>query len=368
MRGGSIVSALAHDDWRADIAVEVYTTTPGARDIPGAAIFTLPIAEVENAENLLARVVGELKIGWSAARSMLRHHCDYAIISTPGYLAALVIAWYSRRKGVPYVLELRDIYPQVYVEANLIRNNSMLCRFFSARSRVLYEKANLVICATQGLLREVTKAAPRARATYVYNGFPGSLLHRNSTKYGRFTVCFHGTMGFFQDIESLVTIAARLEPHDIDVEVIGYGRKESLLRDVNLKNLRFHGRLTFEDTISMVEKCHIGLCLRLDDEISKDAFPVKVWEYLGLGLPSLVTPCCEAGAFLERNGCGKQFPAGSIEEMVAEILNLKTDPARLETLSVQCRRISGRYTREATGQSVADLIMDMVRGGCGCKP
>jgi glycosyltransferase involved in cell wall biosynthesis len=100
--------------------------------------------------------------------------------------------------------------------------------------------------------------------------------------------------------------------------------------------------------------------LRKNDEISKDAFPVKIWEYLGLGIPSIVTPRCEAGDFLEANECGFQLESGHTRELVDKILELKEDSAKLARLEKNCRGIRTSYTREKLGTDAAKFILDSV--------
>ena len=364
LRGASIMVALGQclDDRPHDI--RVFTTIPKPDALPGLTVRSIGTPEVENARGLAARIVGELRMGWLAGNAMFGPdaRCDLAVISTPGYLAALVISSVARRRRVPYVLELRDVYPQVYAEAGLLRRRSWLYRFFERRTRAMYSGARAVIAATRGLARTVAEDAPDARVHHVYNGFPSRLLARRAEKHGRFTVCFHGVMGFFQDVETLVKVARALAPHDVALVVVGYGRKEVLIAEAGLPNVSFLGRQAFEATIEHIERCHLGLCLRKDDEISRDAFPVKVWECLGLGLPSIVTPACEAGEFLEAEGCGIQLPAGDVQRIVEHVLRLKDHPDELSALSERCRRTAARFTREQTGLEAASVVEQCLRG------
>lgn len=358
LRGESVMSALAQlagpDGWQ----VRVWTTTPLATPLPGLVVSPLPVPEVENAQGLMTRALGEIRIGRVAARHLFSKAsaCDLVVVSTPGYVAALVITTLAHWHGVPYVLELRDVYPQVYAEAGLLKRDSVLYRLFAALSQRMYRCARQVITATQGLEREVRDQAPDARVQCVYNGFPSALTQRSGVKHTRFTVCFHGVLGFFQDVETLVEVARQLQAADVDVLAIGYGRKEQALQQANLPNLKFLGRLSFDDTMAQVERCHLGLCLRLDDGISKDAFPVKVWEYMGLGIPCLVTPHCEAGEFLHHHACGLQFKAGDVQAVVGAVLALKDNPAQMAAMTQRCRAIGAAFTREQTGLAAAHLI------------
>ncbi len=347
--------------------MRVYTTTPNTIATDGVDVVELPVEELENSEKLWKRILGELHIGWVASREIFRSRngCDYLIISVPAYLTGIVLSGMSRLYKVPYALELRDIYPQVYAEAGLIKRGSAIYRVFSHLSRRAYEHATCVVTATRGLEKAVREESPEANVHCVYNGFPAEFLDRESRKHERFTVCFHGVLGFFQDIETLIRVAAALQEHEIDVVVIGYGRQEGLLRKGTPGNLTFHGRLPYDQTISEVEKCHLGLCLRKDDGISKDAFPVKVWEYLGLGIPSIVTPRCEAGDFLEDKRCGFQLDSGQVPQIVGKILDLKNDADQLAGLSQNCREARKLFTRKKLGAEAAELILKSVSRGNG---
>jgi glycosyltransferase involved in cell wall biosynthesis len=358
LRGKSIMQELANLAEVRVAEISVYTSIPSPLPIAGVQVLPLGTPEVENSLSLKRRLLGELHMGWVAAQCLFAKHPrpDLAVISSPGYIAALVMGAVARWHRIPYVLELRDIYPQVYAEAELICCESLLYRFFAKRSRKLYRGARLVIAATQGLASEVRKEVPEANVNCVYNGFPGELMSRAPVKHERFTVCFHGVLGFFQDVATLLEVAERILPHGVDVVVIGYGRKEEPLQKTTLSNVRFLGRQPFDETIKQVERCHLGLCLRLDDNISKDAFPVKVWEYMGLGIPSVITPPCEAGDFVAEHGCGLVHESGDVDAIVSTILTLKAEPARIDELSARCRIVASRYTREQTGLAAAQLI------------
>ena len=362
-RGESIFSALSKVHNYPEITIEVFTPTINPTPLPGVNLFPIGRGEVKNTQGVMSRVLAEIHLGLVAAKSMFRGGatCDFAIISSPSYLAALIVAAAARRFGVPYVIELRDIYPQSYSQAGLISKNSIIYRFFSRRTERFYAGSCAVICATQGLAIAVQEQVPQTVVYSVYNGFPANLMRRQSERHERFTVCFHGTLGYFQDAPLLLEVARQLIEHNIEVLVIGHGRDEGLVSRANLPNLRFLGRLSFEETIAQVERCHVGLCLRKEEDISRDAFPVKVWEYLGLGIPSIVTPICEAGHFLESHSCGYQLPGGEAPPIVKAISRLKGDRKTLKEMSSRCREVARSYTREKTGMQVAEIIFKKIQ-------
>lgn len=340
-------------------SIEAFTTTRNAQPIEGVRIEAIDVDEVENTEKLHQRLWGELKLGLVASkRIVFRRNAkfDLVIISSPAYVAALLIAFFARVFGLPYVLEIRDIYPEVYRDAGLLRDNSFVFAILSRMSRAMYSGARHIVTATNGLGDKIAFQARHDRVTTIYNGFPSTFLAIDSTKETEFAVCFHGVMGYFQDIETLIEVARRLSVANIKMVVIGYGRKQTLLEGAMPSNVHFLGRLGFDETIAAIARCQLGLCLRTDNDISQDSFPVKVWEYIGLGIPTIITPPSEAGRFVEENGCGHQMQAGDAQSIADAILQLRADAESMDKMRENCRSVAPRHTREIAGAKIAAIV------------
>ncbi len=70
---------------------------------------------------------------------------------------------------------------------------------------------------------------------------------------------------------------------DIQVEIVGYSQ------DTDLPNVNFHGFLNPEDYMKVASKCIAGVgSLNLSTNQMSEASPLKVREYLALGLPVIV--------------------------------------------------------------------------------
>jgi glycosyltransferase involved in cell wall biosynthesis len=369
-RGASIVSGFVTYGRERGLQLDyaVITTTPNAEPINGARIDCLSVGESENRMSLPVRFIREIAIGASAAFNMLRgmRRSDVIVISSPHFMPALVLGLTAMTLRYRYILDIRDLYPLVYAEAGVLSKKSWLYRTLARCAARLYRRAAAVIAATQGLADAITRDSGRTDVQCIYNGFPQSLVQVETRKRERFTACFHGILGYFQDIETLLAVARRLEPHDVDLIIVGYGKKQELLERDLPPNVRFLGRMTFQETIAQLSSCHVGLCLRYDDEISRDAFPVKVWECIGLGMPSIVTPRCEAGRFLELHGCGWQLDAGDVEGLAQLVLRLKEDPQLSRQIDANCAAVRGAHTREALGLQAARYCFDKLgAGGAG---
>ncbi len=296
LRGRSLAEGFAKQFLsKRKYELRFYTATPDASFIPGVSIISLPVKEIRNIDRLHRRIFNELKLGWTAGRRMFAGSRTIGIlVSYPPYLTACIIIFFAIIKRVPFILELRDPYPQVYVEVGLLARNSLIYKFLSAINRFLYKKAKAIIVVTDGLKEIVEKDSADTPVISVWNGFPEALLRIKRTKHKRFTVCCHGVLGYMQDVTAIREIAKLLFSDEIDFLVIGYGRKAGLLTGDPPPNLHFLGTLPFDQTIVEVSRCHVGLSLLMDNAISHAAFPTKVMEYIVLGKPSIVMPYFEA--------------------------------------------------------------------------
>lgn len=361
LRGEAVVSGLSTLLQRHCQRISVYTYSGEAQRSDGVVLKTIRVGDLENTGRLHRRLWGEVCLGVGAGFAMVSRHRPFALVSSPSYLSALIIILICRLFRVPYVLDVRDLYPQAYHQAGLVRRSSPIFAVLMRMSAWMYGGAKCILAATEGLRREIRRQARGRPVHCVYNGFPAALADLTANRHERFTLCFHGVLGFFQDIEGLVQLARALRDEEIDVVVIGYGRKAELLTGLDLPNLRFLGKRSFAETISEVARCHVGICLRRGDEISRDAFPVKVWEYLGLRIPSVITPLCEAGAFVEQRGCGIQMPAGDLATLKRNILALRDDPDRLAAMRERCVSAASAFSREHLGMVAARHALQAFR-------
>lgn len=372
LRGGSVAPQLAYlwqqynSSKKAPPLVQVLTMVGND---PGSGVLRYLVLSgflVNNQSKLIVRLLGELLMGIRCVLHVIRKQPACVLLSSPGYWPCVLIAAACRLCRIPYILDVRDLYPEVYLHSGLLNSQSITYRNLHALTRWWYRGAAAIAVATKGLESLVLTQSRRSDGScpsveVVYNGFPAALLSNRPPKHARFTVVFHGVLGVFQDIETLCQLAARLEPHGIDMIVIGYGKKEKLLQECKSPNLRFLGGMDHESTMLAAAQCHLGLCLRLDDGISKDAFPVKVWEYLGLGIPSIVTPACEAGEFLQHHGCGLQISSGNLDALEAAVVALRNTPEQLSAMATRCAEAAKAYTREHMGQQLAQLVIRNLR-------
>jgi len=361
IRAYHLLKALSKYDKELDLIVLTGTDNP----IPQSGVRFLPLNNVKSYEKIsvLKRLYKEFRLGVASVIALRKlGEIDFVFISSPSYLASLILSGYIIFKNKKFFFEVRDLYPEAYVYAGLIKKNSFIYNALSSLTKKIYSASLLNVSATSGINGVISSYVQSDKNVIMYNGFPRKFLELNENKFEKFTVVFHGTLGFFQDIELLIELANKIEPLNIDLIVIGHGVKSDAIINASNKliNLKFKASLSHEDTISIVSMCHVGISLRLNDPLSQISFPVKNWEYLGLGIPSVLTPKgSEAGVFLEKNQCGIQVNEGDLASLVSSVVELRDNAHLYKMLVDGCLNVRKLYTRENLCEQLAARVLSL---------
>ena len=79
---------------------------------------------------------------------------------------------------------------------------------------------------------------------------------------------------------------------DVEFQLIGYGLSSSVKNKLNnYKNIKFIGKVHPDKLWLYVRNWHIGFIPFVDDEISYGSDPLKVYQFITFGLPTIVKGC-----------------------------------------------------------------------------
>jgi glycosyltransferase involved in cell wall biosynthesis len=306
---------------------------------------------VSNQRGLFLRALGELVLGLEVSVRLLFASADSVVLSPPPFLTILLAGHFARLRGHKIILDVRDLYPEVYVSQRLLAPEGFSHRIFRYLTDVLYARAAAIVSVTPRLVESIRSRAPRGQVHLVPNGYDHSLFRPNLEKFPRFTAVFHGTLGRVQDIELALDVAryATSMGSDMEFVFIGSGSKVELIQSCGLRNVRWAGSVPHEQVPELIGRAHVGLSFRLDDEIGRNALPVKMFEYLGCGIPVALTPSGEAAEFLKQHKGGKAFDnrdAGSIFTYLDELRHHGCSPIQLPE----------SWTRQAQAKVFTEIV------------
>ena len=275
-----------------------------------------------NKSSFIRRLFKEILFSLELSIRLIFIKTDYVFISSPPFIMSLYCSFISIIKRKPYILDVRDLYPEVFFSAGLFKSTNIIGIILSSLEDKMYRNSIFIISTTHSWVKQISRF--QKDTFLVRNGFIESLIPKSVNKYSTFTVVFHGNLGIFQNIELLIEIANKFDQTDTEIKflVIGSGSKQYLLKNTNIE---FIGHRALKDIYSIISRCHLGVSFRTKDPLSIGAIPVKIYEYISMRIPVVVVPKGEAGDLIESLGMGYQFDPHQFEEIFLKINKLTND-------------------------------------------
>jgi glycosyltransferase involved in cell wall biosynthesis len=287
----------------------------------------------------------------SFARSAFRDSAELerpsvVIGSSPHLLAALAGSRMARRWKVPFVLEVRDLWPESLMAAGGRRGVAYVV--LDLLARYLYRRADRIVYLAPGTHRYLAerRAVPEDRLVYVPNGvdpdaFPPVERGGRST----FTLVYTGAHGPANALDVVLAAARLLADRDgIRFVLVGDGpAKEALVRkshDERLNNVEFRDPVPKSEIAEVLASADAGLMVLRDTPLfAFGVSPNKLFDYMGAGLPIVCNVPGVVAEMVKEAGAGVQADAGSARSLADAILHLSSR-------SEADRRAMGRSARE----------------------
>jgi glycosyltransferase involved in cell wall biosynthesis len=273
---------------------------------------------------LLLSIIASLKTG----------SCDLLLTTSPSLLTALAGYIISKIKNIPFILEVRDLWPKAAVEMGLVKNK-FLIYIASSLEKFLYKAAQRIIVITQGYADYIiSRDINPSKINIVYNGvdewmadYPEKSETPEDMKIfsGKFIVMHVGAIGRFNYLHDLLeSVELLLEPDKFAFVFIGEGaEKEKLItyaREKNLTNIHFLGMRQRQEMAKYLNAAHVTVAIYPPIPTGKLLLQNKVLDYLSLGKPVLlVAEEGDTSKIIETARCG--FTLDRSHKSMAEKLN-----------------------------------------------
>ncbi|WP_439686867.1 Glycosyltransferase [Cupriavidus oxalaticus] len=186
---------------------------------------------------------------------------DVVIGSSVHPFAAAAGALLARRFGVPFVFEVRDLWPQTLVDMGRLRERDFLTWALRRLESWLYRRAERIVVLLPRAWEYITPLGiPRERIVWIPNGVDLSLFpspsaspspspraSQTGTPSPGFTLMYFGAHGQANGLDNLLQAMKRVQDHPhgghIMLRMVGDGRlKPALIEQaaqLGLRNVRF---------------------------------------------------------------------------------------------------------------------------------
>ncbi|HYM78412.1 MAG TPA: glycosyltransferase family 4 protein [Candidatus Dormibacteraeota bacterium] len=321
----------------------------------------------------------------AALRGLTLPRPDVIIATSPQLLVGLAGWWLGFSRQVPFVFEVRDLWPESLTAVGVGNEDSLLHHTLAAIAGFLYEKADRIVVVTPAFKEYLIERwhVPAERIAIVENGVEADLfapaahsstevLRRELGAESRFLVCYIGTMGNAHGLETLLAAAARLQIMNSNVLflLIGEGaekeRIKALAESRALANVRFLDQQPRETIPAFISASDACLVLLKKTDVFKTVIPTKMLEFMSCARPVILGVDGQARQIVEEAGAGIAIEPENSEALVEVITHLESNRGLGPALGQNGRNyILQNFARARTAEKYVQILESIVRATSG---
>ena len=298
---------------------------------------------------------------------------ELVVGTSPQFFTACAAYVVSRYRRVPYVFELRDLWPESIKAVGAMRDSALI-RLLERLELFLYRKAARIVCVTHSFRETLIRRGIDARRiSVVTNGVDmtrfspvpkDAELVAELGLAGKFVAGYVGTHGLAHHLETLLDAAGRLRTlpgggvfHFI---LLGDGaRKQALVEDAarrGLNNVTFIDSVPKEQVVRYWSLLDVAVIHLKKTELFQTVIPSKLFECMGMGLPVLHGVVGESARIVRDEGVGIVFEPENADALVAGLQRMQADKAAYAGFETHCLVAAKKYDRAQLALQMLDEL------------
>jgi glycosyltransferase involved in cell wall biosynthesis len=362
-------TGVVPEEWRSRLRQLRYTETVDGVRVVRTWLWPLPNRKAhERIRNYASFCVS------AAVSGLALDKPDVVIATSPQLLCALAGWWLAFWKRVPFVFEVRDLWPESLAAVGATREGTLLHRTLSTIAGFLYRRAHRIVVVSPAFQDHLVRhwKVPAEKISIVENGVetdrfrldPAAAEVRKQLRLeDRFLICYIGTMGNAHGLETLIAAAETLQtarPNAMFL-LIGEGAEKERIVELaaarGLANILFLGQQPRERIPAYVSAADLCLVMLKKTELFKTVIPTKLLEYMACERPVIVAVDGQARQIVEEAGAGVFVEPENSGALVQAIDDLAEDPARRRQMGTRGRQyIVSRFSREKTARDYITVL------------
>jgi glycosyltransferase involved in cell wall biosynthesis len=256
--------------------------------------------------------------------------------------------------GAKVVLDVHDLMPELYASKFGLDESHWVIRLLLAVERRSIAFADRAIAVHRPHLDALIRHGNPAEKFTILMNVPDPALFRPrvaAPKPSRFVLIYHGTVGSRHGLDvavRAVALARRAVPK-LELQIIGDGdyfpRVRSVVQELGVEDsVRLEQRFVeIEELLPTIAEASIGLVPILDDPFTQYMLPVKLLEYVALGIPVIASDTRTIRSHFDEDMLCFATP-GDPTDLAAKIVALHGDPERRSRLVAAAHRFNDAHS------------------------
>lgn len=297
--------------------------------------------------------------------------------STVHPFAALTAALISKKNRVPFIFEIRDLWPQTFIDMGIWKEESIISKLFKYIEKITVSKANKIIALSPETIKYLIRhyKYPKTNITYIPNGvnvkeniIDNKIFNNDFTlkklfylrKKGFFIALFSGSLILTNKLDTVIKAAEKLKTFEkIYVILVGKGTEEERYKGL-IKSRKLRNTTIFPP----VKKAHVQKLLQFADVLILNQGKVlwgssnKLYDYLASGKPIIASVYAEHNNVIRKVRAGISIPQGDPQALAdATIQFYNMSKEQREEMGKKGRKFVEKYHNI---EKLADKFLEVI--------
>ena len=307
-------------------------------------------------------------------------NCNVMFLTSTPPILGLVASFVKIFRGIPFVYNLQDIFPDSLVGTSLTKKGSLLWKIGRVVENFTYKHADKIIVISEDFKKNImAKGVPEDKIEVVYNWVDqNAVVHVDRSenkligKYNidptKFYIEYSGNIGLTQNMDMLLDVMKDLKTSypEIGLILVGEGayrqQVEEIVKRDSLTNVIMLPFQPYEDISHVFSLGDVGIIISKPG-VGSNSVPSKTWSIMSASRPVLANfDENEIKSILSDNNCGIFTKAGDKDAFKNAIIKLYENRDLCKEYGRNGREfIMKNLTREVGTQKYVDVIKSVVK-------
>jgi glycosyltransferase involved in cell wall biosynthesis len=312
-----------------------------------------------------------------SAAALFVRKVDVVVGTSPQFFTACAAWAVGGLKRVPWVFELRDIWPES-IKAVGAMQDSLAIRVLERIEMFLYRYASRIVAVTHAFKDTLMRRGiDGSKIDVITNGVDLSnfsplpkdaCLGAELGLNGCFVAGYIGTHGLAHGLETLLDAAQTLQQvpgaEDIRILFLGDGAKKAELVESakirGLRNVMFVASVPKDQVPRYWSLLDVSIIHLRKTDLFTSVIPSKLFECMGMGIPVLHGVAGESAAIVQTEQMGEVFESDNALQLVDALLKLRADKTRFKTYQANGLSAAKRYDRKQLAANMLEILKGVI--------
>ncbi|MGB0578494.1 MAG: glycosyltransferase family 4 protein [Limisphaerales bacterium] len=301
---------------------------------------------------------------------------DVTMGTSPTFFAAMAAAKAARKYRVPFIMEVRDLWPACFVDLGVLKQPTLI-KLLEKWELSLYRQADRVVTVTESFREDlIRRGIPAKKVATIYNGAdedfwqpqeaPQDLREKHGLE-GKFVALYIGAHGISQALGRVVDAAEQVKDiKDLHFLFVGEGAEKEQLKqqakDAKLNNITFVDPVGKDEVKAYYALSDVCLVPLRNIPLFNTFIPSKMFEMMAMEKPILASLEGEAADILDRSGGAKVVPPEDSKAMAAQLRELHQGRSELGKMGKAGREfVIKEFSRRMLAAKYVEVMRDAIQ-------